>query len=119
LKREWHVYPPEEHEHYIKRKTEDAQRLAEHMSRNVRDYDTDASYDNRIKLKQCKACFYFKRPALAQQAITQFNCELCGKEKWHGNSSVDRNCGEHDVCVRCSGKIEQPFITNTESSCNA
>jgi hypothetical protein len=109
MKHEWHVYPPEEHEHYIKRKTEDAQRLAERSARQVHDYDADAEHDLRLKLKQCKACFYFKRNYLAGQAMTQFNCELCGKEKWHANTAVDRNCGEHEVCVRCSGLIEQPF----------
>lgn len=80
------------------------------LRNGLADFDFDAHRDRRLKVRECKACFYLKRGRIAGQAFTAWRCDFCDAEPpMHHNTAVPRVCElcsvKHDLCTRCSGDI--------------
>lgn len=78
------------------------------IKKNIEAYESDSSKERRVRINECKSCFYLKNGS-ALQAFTEYECRNCEiKQMWH-NSRIPRYCNycatEHQVCIRCGCSI--------------
>jgi len=90
-----------------------ATRMAEHqaadMLRRAELYAEDLERAAREPALVCKACWYFRRGALAGQAFTAWTCGVCATEATHHDTATPKVCREcaakHFLCTRCGGDL--------------
>ncbi len=92
----------------IQRNTYYAERYYLSIKESINNYETDIKKDYRIKIQECKTCFYIKS-GFAGQAFTKYICRNCGEEKYHPNTSVPVYCKEcaerFDICQKCGAEL--------------
>lgn len=74
------------------------------LERNLR---TDPTRDERLRMQQCKKCFY--TTSFGGAAITVSKCDNCGKEMTFGSTNVDVFCMDCAIklnaCVHCGNDM--------------
>lgn len=88
-------------------KAEVLERAIVHAGRNL---ENDAMHENRLAVRECKPCFYWKTSSrIALRAATTFVCQNCGEESEHPNTNVPRYCltcaDRYNACCRCGANL--------------
>lgn len=69
---------------------------------------SDARKVERMKLHECKACFYSSR--IGGAAMTTCPCMSCGSDEMYGSTATDVLCmscaTKHGLCRHCGGDLE-------------
>jgi len=83
--------------------------LVESIRKNLFNYDNDTKQTIRIKLQQCKHCYYISNK-ISLQAFTTFICKNCNDEIIHHNSNVNKYCmdcaKELNICCHCGAEMD-------------
>jgi hypothetical protein len=70
----------------------------------------DSKKTDRLKVKECKWCFYLKPEAFAFSAFTKWLCVGCGLPQTSDSSAVDRFCGgfsdKYKACIKCGSDLD-------------
>jgi len=87
--------------------------LVELIRKNLFNYDNDTKQTTRIKLQQCKYCYYISNK-ISLQAFTIFICKNCNDEIIHHNSNVDKYCmdcaKELNICCHCGAEMDWYYV---------
>ncbi|MDA8195584.1 MAG: hypothetical protein M0Z53_16550 [Thermaerobacter sp.] len=77
--------------------------------RRVANYESDYQQAQRLRARQCRACYYLDA-GLAGQAFTAYTCQQCEQPRMHHNTHIPTLCDAcADVlraCGHCGGDRE-------------
>lgn len=90
--------------------TSRAKQYVEDYEKKVHASSNDISKEARLKLSQCKSCFYFFGSRVGGAAITHQDCGICGKDMIFSNTCTDLICfacaEKNGLCNKCGGDVE-------------
>jgi hypothetical protein len=93
----------------IKINTDFSNKNAERAKKRLEAYGKDLQYEQRVKQRLCKSCYYLKGSVLAGQGFTSYICKNCEEAFSHPNTAVPKYCDkcsdEHNACKKCGAKI--------------
>lgn len=97
---------------YVQTATGHAKQSADERRAKLQAFDEDALQSQRLKARECKACYYLFSPRMAGQAMTERECLGPGcnaRILWH-NTAVPLLCekcaDKHRLCRRCGSTID-------------
>ncbi len=77
------------------------------INKKFYDYNFDPNKKERIKISLCKPCFYSS--SISGQAMTEWECGLCGKKELNSNTDIPEICLdcsiEYDLCSHCGADV--------------
>ncbi|MGN5650306.1 hypothetical protein [Bacillus sp. Brlt_9] len=80
----------------------------EQLKKCIEDYETDFDQSRRIEERNCKTCYYLKKPGVLH-AFTKWYCLICDKEGLHPDSGTPHYCNDCSdnlhICIRCGSDI--------------